>query len=208
MMRIRSGDFEDGGRIPTELAFCQPHPETRVVLSENINPELGWGGEPEATKSFVLICRDPNVPVERRDVNREGKVLEANLPRSDFFHWVLVDIPRDLRHIEQGIDCDGVTPGGKEAGPCSHGARRGLNDYSTWFDPGDSMAGSYFGYDGPCPPWNDSMAHRYIFTVYALDTERCPVGREFDGRDVVAAIQGHILDEASITGFYSLNPNL
>jgi hypothetical protein len=70
------------------------------------------------------------------------------------------------------------------------------------------MAGRYFGYDGPCPPWNDSIAHRYIFTLYALDSERCPVDGDFDGRDVQAAIRGHVLAEASITGIYSLNPGL
>ena len=68
------------------------------------------------------------------------------------------------------------------------------------------MAGRYFGYDGPCPPWNDSIPHRYIFTVYALDVERCPVEGDFDGRDVLSAIRGHVLDESSITGIYSLNP--
>lgn len=207
-MRLTSRNFENGGRIPSEHAFCQHHPETRVSLSENINPELTWEGEPAGTKSFVLLCRDPNVPVDRSDVNQSGRLLEANLPRSDFFHWVLVDIPRELRHIAEGADCEGVTPGGKEQSPCSYGARRGLNDYSSWFREGDPMAGRYFGYDGPCPPWNDSIAHRYIFTVYALDLERCPVNDEFDGRGVQAAIRGHVLDEASLTGIYSLNPSL
>jgi len=205
-MRITSKSFPDGGRIPSEHAFCQSDPETRVSLSENINPELSWEGEPEGTSSFVLLCRDPNVPVDREDVNQRGKVLEANLPRGDFFHWVLVDIPPSLRRIGEGLDCDGVTPGGKDQSPCAHGARRGLNDYTTWFAEGDRMAGKYFGYDGPCPPWNDSIPHRYIFTVYALDVERCPVEGDFDGRDVLSAIRGHVLDESSITGIYSLNP--
>ena len=33
------------------------------------------------------------------------------------------------------------------------------------------MSGDYFGYDGPCPPWNDSIVHHYVFTVYALDVD-------------------------------------
>ena len=207
-MRVTSKNFTDGGRIPKEHAFCQHHPETRVSLSENINPELTWEGEPEGTRSFALICRDPNVPVDRSAVNQEGRILEANLPRGDFFHWVLVDMPADLHHIAEGVDCDGVTPGGKDPGSCSYGVRRGLNDYSSWFAADDTMAGNYFGYDGPCPPWNDSMAHRYIFTVYALAADTCPVEGAFDGRDLLAAIREHILDEASITGIYSLDPRL
>jgi len=31
------------------------------------------------------------------------------------------------------------------------------------------MKGTYFGYDGPAPPWNDSVVHHYAFTLYAVD---------------------------------------
>ena len=68
------------------------------------------------------------------------------------------------------------------------------------------MGGDYFGYDGPCPPWNDSIVHRYRFTLYALDLSRCPVEGRFNRTEVLAAIEGHVLAEASITGTYSLNP--
>jgi Raf kinase inhibitor-like YbhB/YbcL family protein len=70
------------------------------------------------------------------------------------------------------------------------------------------MAGKYFGYDGPCPPWNDTIPHRYVFTLYALDIARCPVEGEFRAGDVLAASAGHILAEASITGLYSMNPEV
>jgi phosphatidylethanolamine-binding protein (PEBP) family uncharacterized protein len=50
--------------------------------------------------------------------------------------------------------------------------------------------------------------HRYIFTVYALDTSELPLEGRFTGPDVIKAMQGHILDQASITGLYSLNPRL
>jgi phosphatidylethanolamine-binding protein (PEBP) family uncharacterized protein len=70
------------------------------------------------------------------------------------------------------------------------------------------MAGDYFGYDGPCPPWNDSIVHHYTFTLYALDVARCPVEGKFTGPEALAAIAGHILDQASITCTYSLNPAL
>ena len=35
--------------------------------------------------------------------------------------------------------------------------------------------GNYFGYDGPCPPWNDAIPHHYVFTLYALDVARLDV---------------------------------
>jgi phosphatidylethanolamine-binding protein (PEBP) family uncharacterized protein len=70
------------------------------------------------------------------------------------------------------------------------------------------MSGTYLGYDGPCPPWNDSIAHHYHFVIYATDLDRCPVEGSFGGQDVRAAIEGHVLAEARLTGVYWLNPDL
>ena len=70
------------------------------------------------------------------------------------------------------------------------------------------MRGDYCGYDGPCPPWNDERLHHYRFTVYATDLERCPVDGRFTAANVLAAIAGHVLAEASLTGSYTLNPRL
>ena len=67
---------------------------------------------------------------------------------------------------------------------------------------------SPFGYDGPSPPWNDSIVHRYVFTVYALDVERLPLMGRFSGADARKVIAHHRLGEASITGLYTLNPRL
>ncbi len=61
------------------------------------------------------------------------------------------------------------------------------------------MAHALFGYDGPCPPWNDSIVHHYTFTLYALDVARCPIEGKFTGTEVLAAITDHILDQASFT---------
>ena len=85
-------------------------------------------------------------------------------------------------------------------------ARQGINDYTSWFAGDADMAGDYHGYDGPCPPWNDTIVHRYVFTLYALDIERLPVQGQFTGQQVREAIKGHVLDEAKVTGLYSLNP--
>ena len=70
------------------------------------------------------------------------------------------------------------------------------------------MGGDYYGYDGPCPPWNDEIKHHYIFTIYALDTPKLNLPKRFTGTDLKAAISGHILAQASITGVYSLNPSV
>jgi phosphatidylethanolamine-binding protein (PEBP) family uncharacterized protein len=67
------------------------------------------------------------------------------------------------------------------------------------------MAGTYRGYDGPCPPWNDMLVHRYRFTLYALSCERVPVEGDFTAPQVLEAIRRHVLAEATLVGTYSLN---
>lgn len=70
------------------------------------------------------------------------------------------------------------------------------------------MEGTYLGYDGPCPPWNDSLLHHYHFRVYALDTPRLPLATDFSLEELRAAMAGHVLAEALLTGTYSLNPSV
>jgi Raf kinase inhibitor-like YbhB/YbcL family protein len=89
-----------------------------------------------------------------------------------------------------------------------HQLRHGINDYTGWFATDPDMAGEYYGYDGPCPPWNDEREHAYLFTLYALDIPLLALEGRFTGPDVRRAIRGHILDEAQIFGVYSLNPDI
>ncbi|MEE8118521.1 MAG: phospholipid-binding protein, partial [Gammaproteobacteria bacterium] len=88
------------------------------------------------------------------------------------------------------------------------GSRQGLNDYTGWFSCDAEMGGDYFGYDGPCPPWNDSLLHHYHFVLYATDLDRCPVEGKFTGGDVEEAIKGHVMAETRVVGTYTLNPDL
>ncbi|MCK9259971.1 MAG: YbhB/YbcL family Raf kinase inhibitor-like protein [Azoarcus sp.] len=205
-MKLTSKSLTDGARIAGEFAFCIPAPEGHVQLSKNLNPQLSWSDVPAGTRSFALICHDPDVPSSGEDVNQEGRSVPASLPRVDFFHWVLVDLPADLREIAQASFCSGVTPGGKAGPEAALGTRQGVNNYTEWFEGDESMRGDYYGYDGPCPPWNDELMHRYVFTLFALDVERCPVEGRFTGPEVRAAISGHVLAQASLTGTYTLNP--
>ena len=70
------------------------------------------------------------------------------------------------------------------------------------------MGGDYADYDGPCPPWNDSIVHHYHFTVYAIDKVSLELKEIFDANDVIKAMEGHILEEASWVGTYSMNPKV
>lgn len=68
------------------------------------------------------------------------------------------------------------------------------------------MGGDYGGYDGPWPPFNDERVHHYHFTVYALDVASLGLPQKFSGPDALKTMQGHILDQVTIIGTYSLNP--
>ena len=132
--------------------------------------------------------------------------MPASLPRADFFHWMMVDIAPTVREIAAGACADGIVARGKQSPAGPAGARQGINDYTLWFGGDAAMGGQYFGYDGPCPPWNDELLHHYHFVLLATDLARCPVDGAFTGAQVRAAIEGHVLAEARLTGTYSLNP--
>src|SRR5262245_11694770 len=207
-MRITSKSFSNNGSIPAEFAFGAPDPAKHIKLSQNNNPHLQWYDVPPNSKSLVLICHDPDVPSKADDVNKEGHVVSAQLPRVDFYHWVLVDLPASTIQIQPGEFSSGVKPKGKSGPESLNGSRQGLNDFTQWFAGNKDMAGNYFGYDGPCPPWNDEIPHHYVFTLYACDFSRCPVAGTFKGPEVIAAMKGHIIAQAQVTGIYTLNPNV
>ena len=206
-MKLASKTFEDGGPIPPRCAFGVYDPKTHVRLSDNRNPHLAWSDLPEGTRSLVIVCHDSDVPSRGDDVNQEGRTVPADLPRVDFFHWVLVDLPPEPAEIAEGEVSDGVTARGKPGPAALRGARHGINDYTGWFRGDPDMEGTYYGYDGPCPPWNDEIVHHYHFTMYALDLEKLPVEGTFGGDEVRRAMDGHILGQARITGTYHINPN-
>lgn len=207
-MQLMSSAFAHEQRIPEEFAFCAPDAVAHVRFGGNRNPHLHWTGVPSTARSLVLLCFDPDAPSRPDDVNKEGVFVPASLPRVDFFHWSMVDIPPGRSEIAAGACSDGVVARGKQSPGGPPGARQGINDYTNWFGGDAGMGGRYFGYDGPCPPWNDARLHRYHFVLFATDLERCPVAGAFTGQQVRQAIEGHVLAEARLTGTYSLNPSL
>lgn len=206
-MKLSSQSIVHNQPIDPRYAFGKMAPQTHVSLADNISPEFSWSEVPEGTKSFVMICTDPDVPSKPDDVNQEDREVPEDLPRVDFYHWVMVNIPADVRQLAEGDFSKEVTPKGK-GGVAPHGYKHGVNSFTDWFAGDQDMMGDYYGYDGPCPPFNDSILHHYHFTVYALSIESVDVEGAFDAPKVLAAIEPHILDKATITGTYTLNPRL
>jgi Raf kinase inhibitor-like YbhB/YbcL family protein len=208
LMQLTSKSFSDGAPIPGEFAFAVIDPVNHIALSTDRNPQLAWSNVPEGTKSFALICHDPDVPNRVDDVNKEGREIAESFPRDPFFHWVLLDIPATAREIPAGSHSDRITAKGKPGPAAPGGTRHGLNDYTKWFAGDENMGGDYYGYDGPCPPWNDLRLHHYVFTLYALDVPHVDVRGDLTAANARLAIAGQVLAQASLTGTYTLNPRV
>ena len=200
-MHVRSDSFEHRGPIPAEFALGAPG-----GFGGNRNPHLAWGEVPAGTRSFALLCIDTDAPTDGALVADASTPIPVDHPRGDFVHWVVADLPADAREIAAGSCSDGVTRRGKPAGSDAGGAR-GLNDYTGWFAGDAEMGGEYFGYDGPYPPPHDLRTHRYFFRVFALDVAKLDLPQKFVAADVLRAMQGRVLGEASMYGTYSLNPS-
>lgn len=189
--------FKNGASIPEQYAFGKIDAAHHMVHSDNKNPQVIWSDLPDGTQSLVLLCVDDEVPTVFTDVNKEGVMISKDLPRMDFYHWVLVDINPAQGEIGEAVDSRAVVEGGKPPGQQPHGLT-GVNSYS----------GTNGGYDGPCPPWNDELMHAYHFRLFALDLPTLNLSGSFTGPDVLVAMEGHLLVSAEWTGTYTLNPKL
>jgi Raf kinase inhibitor-like YbhB/YbcL family protein len=207
-MKLTSESWTNGERMPSRYAAGRLASDGSPAFSENLNPHLAWSDLPAGTRSLVLICHDFDVPSRADDVNQPGREVPAELPRIDFFHWLLVDLPPTPSEIAEGEFSRGFAPRGKPGPQALRGARQGLNDYTRWFADQPEMAGRYYGYDGPYPPLNDSLIHHYVFTLYAVSVTRLAVEGDFNGEQVRAALAGVMLDAATHSGTYTLNRRL
>jgi Raf kinase inhibitor-like YbhB/YbcL family protein len=100
---------------------------------------------------------------------------------SGWWHWIVYNIPASITELPQGA--------GSSGGNLPAGAVQGRTDFGT------------SGYGGPCPPKGDKP-HRYIFTVYALKTDRLNVPANSSAAMIGFTIGANKLASASITALY------
>jgi len=148
-IKIESDAFKYGEIIPVKYT-CD---------GEDISPPLRWENIPEGTKSLVLICDDPDAPMGTWD------------------HWILFNIPPDVKELPEGI---------KPLEKLENGAIHGKNSWKK------------LGYGGPCPPFG---THRYFFKIYALDTvlDLKPGATK---KEILKAMEGHIIGCGELMGKY------
>lgn len=149
-MKLESPIFTANGMIPSYYT-CD---------GQDISPALSWDAPPTGTQSLALIVDDPDAP---------GYI---------FVHWVVYDIPAEVRHLPEAVPPQATL---------LNGGVQGKNDFGN------------LGYGGPCPP---SGVHRYFFKLYALDRA---LGLESGATkaQLEAAMSGHILAMAELIGQYA-----
>jgi Raf kinase inhibitor-like YbhB/YbcL family protein len=142
--------FQNRGFIPKKFTCDGP----------DISPALEWTEPPAGTKCFALIVDDPDAP------------------SGTWVHWVLYDLPVDVRKLDEGVEKTLQLP---------DGARQGRNDFGK------------IGYDGPCPP--RGAPHRYFFKLYALD-RKTNLKAGASKSELERAIKDHVLAEAEVVGLF------
>lgn len=202
-LKVEIEGVEQGGRLPDKAAFCPPSATTQ----RNISPAITWSSGPQGTRSYALLMTDPDVPRDFSRINKAAVMIRRDDPRVSVYHWVLADIPPETKSLAEGVESEGLVPHGKPVGETAHG-RRGTNVYSSFLASDPEMAGTYGGYDGPCPPTNDERPHRYVVQVYALDVPSLGLNSTFDGSSVENAMRGHVLSQGNAIATYSLYPSV
>lgn len=202
-LTVTVGGLDAHGRLPISAAYCPP---TRLDPAEyNISPSVSWSRGPRGTRSYALIMTDLDVPKDLSLINKPGVELTAETPRIPFIHWVLIDIPPKITRLRRGEESAGFVPKGNPIGPTEHGLR-GANVYSHYYPKDSPLAGPRGGYDGPCPPHNDVVPHRYVTQVYALDVPSLGLSGLFFGEDALRAMQGHVIAAGEAEAVYSAPP--
>jgi Raf kinase inhibitor-like YbhB/YbcL family protein len=91
-LELKSTAFQQGSAIPREY----------TADGRNVPPPLRWTDPPAGTRSFALVCEDPDAP------------------RGTFTHWALFNVPAEVRELTEESSQEAVLP---------NGAAQGRNDF-------------------------------------------------------------------------------
>lgn len=149
-INLTSSSFNSGELIPPKYT-CD---------GKNISPALSWDKPSDEIKRFAIIVEDPDSP------------------GGTFVHWVVYNIPSDIKNLTEDITPIKNIPDEVLLGTNSFG---------------------HIGYGGPCPP---SETHRYIFKIYGLSNAvHLEAGAEKG--ELMRAMQKYIIAEGELVGKYS-----
>jgi len=111
-MQVKSTAFQQRGAIPTK----------HTGEGDDVSPPLSWSGAPEGTKSFAVICHDPDAPLVKPGTY-------------GFVHWVLYNLPADTTSLDEGTGMG--TVGANDFGKTGYGGPmppegHGVHHYFFW----------------------------------------------------------------------------
>ena len=164
-IKLTSPAFSSGGMIPSKYSRD----------GNDISIPLIWGEPPEGTVSFIIIMES--------DPLMDGDIR--------WVHWVLYNIPAELRELPEGIvpDADGRLPDGSQ------------HLENSWQE---------LRYGGPKTQRFETK--KYTIMIYALDSFVEPIDLEGESESdswfgsakdrLLEVIAGHILAEGKLTGKY------
>jgi hypothetical protein len=170
------------------LALCAPAYADKFSLSSNDIKPNGKLQDAQVFNGFG--CNGKNIsPALKWNGAPQGTksfavtVYDPDAPTgSGWWHWVLYNVPATITELSTGIgDASGIT--------LPAGAVQGRTDFGK------------SGYGGACPPSGDKP-HRYIFTVYALKTEKIEASADASAALIGFMIHANQLGKASFTAKY------
>ena len=189
-MKIQFGVM---GLLLLLLACARPAPPGKIKL-ENVNLPQNRETTMQVTSPAFkegqpiprhYTCDGVNIspPLDWTGVPKSAKTIaiiadDPDAPSGTFVHWVIYNLPAEnIGLVENLPPSESLKAGGFQ----------GKNDFEK------------IGYGGPCPP---SGTHRYLFKVYALDSD-LPLKAGATKAEVEKAMQGHIVAQAQLMGTYS-----
>jgi Raf kinase inhibitor-like YbhB/YbcL family protein len=143
-LNVSSSSFVNGDPMPSRI----------TCSGKELSPALEISLPPKGTKTLAVVMDDTDSPF-------------------GFVHWVVYNIPSDVRTMAEGASSQKKLP---------TGVTEGVNSADT------------VGYVGPC-----HRGHHYVVRVYALDL----VARLSPGstkRQLALAVKGHVLAEGQLIG--------
>jgi Raf kinase inhibitor-like YbhB/YbcL family protein len=168
-------------RRPLPHDFHPPVPEFTVV-SDDVVP----GGVLKDDQVYAAGNVSPHLRWEGFPAGTKSFAVTCYDPDaptgSGFWHWVLFDIPASVTELPRGA-------GSGDSSGLPEGAVHARNDYGT----------RDFG--GAAPPPGDG-SHRYVFTVYAVDTEKLGPDADASPAFVGFNLRFHSLGRAQLIGEY------
>lgn len=157
----------------------------KIVMSMNIQ-SLSFMHEREIPARHTCDGLNTSPPILWLGVPNSAKSLalivddpdapDPSAPKMTWVHWLLYNIPVSATDLTEGVTANRLPAG----------TLQGINDWHST------------GYGGPCPPIG---RHRYFFKLYALDSV-LPDLKNPTKATLEKAMQGHVLDQASLIGLY------